>query len=660
MANSYRTRKHFILKKGREMAKEEKKIQTKQKRTSLASNQLAPILDSFGVVKAFKGRRRGRRNMVSEQMNVNIVFDKYMNDFVEIDKKHIKKPEHLPIKRLYSAILKEEKDKALICDLNWSGEQVLNRFDFPEYKTFNVIHYLNNQDINIYLRGIGGVFSTLRKKAGWVLDTSTHNTFMNICTVVNLVALMTEGLFSPEINSALALVNFYISFAYFYEFLLKMLHIGPNKYLRSLSNCLDGLVVVTAAIEVVYKLNGYSDGSTLLSATRAARLFRVLRRLRFMKVISAVVMQTAEQYLYVLVIELILMIIFALLGMQIFGGELIYDGNIPRGNFDSLGSALFTLFQLLTQENWVDILEACYNSQVPKIVTLIYIFAWLILGSYLIFNLFLALLLGGFDSMDVHAILYEVDDEYKEILISIEHDKNKKAGTQKTQEDKLNKQYKDIMFICEETKKQGGELIDEDGIGLLDQDQYKSRACYFPVRNTIDDESSLDDLLVKTLDDKLAPKKISEALDLNQPMYRGIEGDKSLGIFSKDNPIRWYCAAIVSSVLFERLVILIILLSSVKLVVETYLNDVNNLNGVVQVFQYVEYGYAIMFTIESLMKIVRQGLVSQKGSYLRDPWSCLELLIIFGSWSEIIFRDNRISTLKVLFTNKAIETIEAS
>lgn len=656
LANSYRTRKHFILNKGREMAKEEKRVEKKERRSSLAASNLTLILDSIGVVKTFRGRRGARRMVLSEQMNLNIVFDKYMNDFVEIDKKHIKKPDHLSIKRLYAGILKEEKGKPFICGLNWSGEQVLNRFDFPEYKTFNVIHYLNNQDIDIYLRGIKGAFATLRKKAGWVLDTSTQNTLMNICTVVNLSALMTEGLFSYEINNALALVNFYISFVYFYEFLLKILHLGPTRYLRTFSNCLDCLVVVTTAIEVVYKINGYSDGSTLLSATRAARLFRVLSRLRFMKVISAVVLQTAEQYLYVLLIELLLMFIFALLGMQIFGGEFIYDGNIPRGNFDTLGASLFTLFQLLTQENWTDILQACYSSQVPKIVTLFYIFAWLLLGSYLIFNLFLALLLGGFDSMDVHAILYEVDDEYKQILTSIERDKNQKAATRKVQEDKLNKQYKDIMFICEETKKQGGELIEEDGIGLLDHDQYKSRACYFPIRNTIDDESSLDDLLEKILESKLAPKNISAALDQNQPMYRGIESDKSLGIFARDNPIRWYCAAIVSSVWFERLVIFIILLSSVKLVVETYLNDVDRFSGVVQVFQYVEYGYATMFTIESIMKIIRQGLVSQKGTYLRDPWSSLELLIIFGSWSEIIFRDNRISTLKVLSANKAIKT----
>jgi hypothetical protein len=46
-------------------------------------------------------------------------------------------------------------------------------------------------------------------------------------------------------------------------------------------------------------------------------------------------------------------IIFTLLGMQIYGG---YWKDDPEGleanNFDNLGPAIFTIFQVLTMENW--------------------------------------------------------------------------------------------------------------------------------------------------------------------------------------------------------------------------------------------------------------------------------------------------------------------
>lgn len=44
--------------------------------------------------------------------------------------------------------------------------------------------------------------------------------------------------------------------------------------------------------------------------------------------------------------------------MQTFGGKFNFDDGVPRGNFDSFNTAFVTVFQVLTMENWNDILHS--------------------------------------------------------------------------------------------------------------------------------------------------------------------------------------------------------------------------------------------------------------------------------------------------------------
>ena len=52
--------------------------------------------------------------------------------------------------------------------------------------------------------------------------------------------------------------------------------------------------------------------------------------------------------------------IFALLGMQTFGGKFDFPGEEkPRQNFDTFSWAMVTVFQILTGENWNAVMYDC-------------------------------------------------------------------------------------------------------------------------------------------------------------------------------------------------------------------------------------------------------------------------------------------------------------
>ena len=60
--------------------------------------------------------------------------------------------------------------------------------------------------------------------------------------------------------------------------------------------------------------------------------------------------------------------------------------------------SLMSTFQILTLENWNDLLTITLRSSVNKVITLIYLVSWIFIGNYVLLNLFLAILLERFES----------------------------------------------------------------------------------------------------------------------------------------------------------------------------------------------------------------------------------------------------------------------
>lgn len=82
-----------------------------------------------------------------------------------------------------------------------------------------------------------------------------------------------------------------------------------------------------------------------------------------------------------------------------------------------------SVFQIMTLENWNDILLSGLRSQVIRAFSLIYLISWILVGNYVLLNLFLAVLLDGFDSPDIQDEI-EVLEEGIEIAPDFNIEKN--------------------------------------------------------------------------------------------------------------------------------------------------------------------------------------------------------------------------------------------
>lgn len=184
------------------------------------------------------------------------------------------------------------------------------------------------------------------------------------------------------------------------EFGLKMIGVGPQKYVENRMNLLDGGVVMLSLLELFM-----GSGTGALSAFRSVRVFRtfrvlrvarILRSLKQMQQIISILSKSASSFAYIAVLLMIFLFIFALIGMQTFGRKLNFEDGVPRGNYDNFTVAFLTAFQTLTMENWNALFYDAIRSNVMKFISGMYYISWIFIGNFILLNLFLAILLDSF------------------------------------------------------------------------------------------------------------------------------------------------------------------------------------------------------------------------------------------------------------------------
>ena len=73
---------------------------------------------------------------------------------------------------------------------------------------------------------------------------------------------------------------------------------------------------------------------------------------------------------------------------------------------------------------------------------------------------------------------------------------------------------------------------------------------------------------------------------------------------------------------FETVILVAIIISSLKLVVDTYMNPEDpSLSDVILVSSYVDVFFTFFFCLEMIFKAVAFGFILDSNSYLHESWS---------------------------------------
>ncbi|KOO27419.1 voltage-gated ion channel superfamily, partial [Chrysochromulina tobinii] len=219
----------------------------------------------------------------------------------------------------------------------------------------------------------------------------------------------------------------WITWIFIVEMGLKLFGMGCRAYWSDGWNQLDGTIVIMSIVEIVLTALFANSGPNM-SFLRILRMLRVARMLRLMrswvglyKIINTVV-SAVPQMSNVLILMFLICTVFALLGMQLFGGQFSEEHGygdspllpLPRYNFDYFGPALLSVFVLTTGVWFTPMLDGL-NVGGPS-ATIYYITVTCI-GTYILVNLLIAVLLELFakdSDGDGQADAFQDEESFKE------------------------------------------------------------------------------------------------------------------------------------------------------------------------------------------------------------------------------------------------------
>ena len=133
---------------------------------------------------------------------------------------------------------------------------------------------------------------------------------------------------------------------------------------------------------------------SVLRALRLLRIFKVTKYWSSLRNLVISLLNSMRSILSLLFLLFLFILIFALLGMQLFGGAFNFPEGTPDANFDTFVISLLTVFQVLTGEDWNEVMYDGIVSQGGISHGMVYSLYFIVLtlfGNYTLLNVFLAI-----------------------------------------------------------------------------------------------------------------------------------------------------------------------------------------------------------------------------------------------------------------------------
>lgn len=199
-----------------------------------------------------------------------------------------------------------------------------------------------------------------------------------------LVGLETYPELHAEYISTFRVIDYSIQAIFTIEIILRIAAYGQKPFLffKSTANVVDFLI--TALFYVPF-------GGTYASVFRLIRIIRVLRlvtALPRLQILVGALIKSMPLMGWISLLLLITMYVYGVLGSFLFG-------HIDPDHFGNLGVSLLTLFKIITLDGWTEIMAAQGEGLVP----LLYFISFILIGTMIILNLFIGVVINGFDEV---------------------------------------------------------------------------------------------------------------------------------------------------------------------------------------------------------------------------------------------------------------------
>uniref|UniRef100_A0A3P8Y4D5 Voltage-dependent L-type calcium channel subunit alpha n=1 Tax=Esox lucius TaxID=8010 RepID=A0A3P8Y4D5_ESOLU len=406
------------------------------------------------------------------------------------------------------------------------------------------------------------------------------------------------------------------------EMLLKMYSLGLQAYFVSLFNRFDSFVVCGGILETILVETKIMSplGISVLRCVRLLRIFKITRYWNSLSNLVASLLNSVRSIASLLLLLFLFIIIFSLLGMQLFGGKFNFD-ETRRSTFDNFPQSLLTVFQILTGEDWnsvmYDGIMAYGGPSFPGMLVCIYFIILFICGNYILLNVFLAIAVDNLADAESLTSAQKEEEEEKE-------------------RKKLARVHKSIKWI----------FISISACLLFAFPSTPPPSNVAPAGEEDEEEPEMP------VGPRPRPLSDIQLKEKAVPMPEA----RAFFIFSNTNKFRVLCHKIVNHNIFTNLILFFILLSSISLAAE---DPVKNNSPRNQILGYADYVFTGLFTIEIILKMTAYGAFIHKGSFCRNYFNILDLVVVSVSLISSGIQSSAINVVKILRVLRVLRPLRA-
>ncbi|XP_062850682.1 voltage-dependent L-type calcium channel subunit alpha-1C isoform X2 [Trichomycterus rosablanca] len=436
------------------------------------------------------------------------------------------------------------------------------------------------------------------------------------------------------------------------EMLLKMYSLGLQAYFVSLFNRFDGFVVCGGILETILVETKIMSplGISVLRCVRLLRIFKITRYWNSLSNLVASLLNSVRSIASLLLLLFLFIIIFSLLGMQLFGGKFNFD-ETRRSTFDNFPQSLLTVFQILTGEDWnsvmYDGIMAYGGPSFPGMLVCIYFIILFICGNYILLNVFLAIAVDNLADAESLTSAQKEEEEEKERkkLARIASLEKRQNSEKHPIEDEKREEKIEMKSVTLDGKTSTTKVNIDDYTD--DKNEEKNP---YPVNDFPEEDDEEPGMPVGP-----RPRPLSD-IQLKEKAVPMPEA-RAFFIFSHTNRFRVLCYTIVNHNIFTNLILFFILLSSISLAAEDPVKSDSFRN---QILSYADHVFTGLFTIEILLKMTAYGAFFHKGSFCRNYFNILDLVVVSVSLiSSGIHRSSAINVVKILRVLRVLRPLRA-
>ncbi|XP_035708740.1 muscle calcium channel subunit alpha-1 isoform X3 [Folsomia candida] len=508
-------------------------------------------------------------------------------------------------------------------------------------------------------RALERLIRRLRRACRKAVKSQAFYWLIIVLVFLNTGILSTEHYKQPAwLDDVQEVTNLFFVVLFTLEMLLKMFSLGFQGYFVSLFNRFDCFVVISSILEIVLTKTEVIPplGVSVLRCVRLLRVFKVTRYWRALSNLVASLLNSIQSIASLLLLLFLFIVIFALLGTQVFGGKFNFDPTKEkeRQNFDTFWQSLLTVFQILTGEDWNEIMyngiKAYGGVGSIGIVACIYFIILFICGNYILLNVFLAIAVDNLADADSLTAIEKEEEEAAAAAAGagVVKEITEEKETSRMEELEVEEEYHNNT---EEVIREGDEL--EHQISFeTDGEEYD---------DSKDAQEGDDEDVMEYIEEEeeevqptARPRRMSEIR--SSIKVKPLPKASSFFVFSHKNRFRAFCYWFVNHNMFGNVILICILISSAMLAAEDPLNEKSERNLILNKF---DYFFTTVFTIEICLKMVSFGFVLHEGAFCRSAFNLLDLLVVCVSLVSFGWSSGTISVVKILRVLRVLRPLRA-